>query len=163
MPQLSLIAALSTTTRAIGKDNKLLWTIPEDLKRFKALTMGHPIVMGSTTFASIGRPLPGRPNIVITKDTSWEHEGVIVSHSIDDAIAIARSLDHDEVFVIGGGQVYKQTIALADRLYLTLIDDDAPGDVVFPEYTTLPFVETEREEHEHNGLHYAWVTLDRTV
>lgn len=163
MAIISLIVALGTRTRAIGKNNTLLWHVPGDLPRFKALTTGHPIIMGSKTFESIGRPLPGRTNIVVTHDHNWTHDDVTVYHSIDEALAIARTLDTDEIFVIGGGMVYAQTIAHADRLYLTLVDDDTPGDTFFPDYTTLPFVETAREEHEKDDLKYAWAIFERTI
>jgi dihydrofolate reductase len=160
-PAIILIAALGADTRAIGKDGKLLWHLPNDLKRFKELTMGHPIIMGRTTYESIGRPLPGRTNIVLCGDASFAPEGVTVCRTLDEAFDTAATLDDDEVFVIGGGSVYAQTIELADTLYLTLVYDDALGDVFFPEYAHLPFSEMVREEHEHEGLHYAYVTMER--
>lgn len=145
-PRVSLIAALGERTRAIGKGNSLLWHIPGDLPRFKALTAHHPIVMGSTTFTSIGHPLPDRTNIVVTHDPLWSPSGVVVCHSIEEALHTAAHQNTDEVFVIGGGSIYTQTIDRADRLYLTLVDDDTPGDTFFPDYTKMPFRETTREE-----------------
>jgi len=161
-PRINIIAALGARTRAIGKDNDLLWRIPGDLPRVKQLTMGHPLLMGSKTFESIGRPLPGRTNIVVTNDPQWSCEGITVCYSIDEALDTARSLDGEEVFVFGGGSVYAQTIDRADRLYLTLVDDDTPGDAFFPEYTHLPFIEVAREDHVADGLRFAWVTLERS-
>ena len=159
-PRIILIAALGAKTRAIGRDGKLLWNLPDDLKRFKVLTMGHPIIMGRATYESIGRPLPGRTNIVLCGDASFAPEGVVVCRTLDEAFDTAAILD-DEVFVIGGGSVYAQTIERADRLYLTLVDDDTPGDTFFPEYAHLPFREITREEGEYEGLRYAYVVMGR--
>lgn len=159
---LSLIVALGVRTRAIGKDNALLWHIPGDLPRFKALTMGHPVIMGARTFESIGKPLPGRTNIVVTHDQSRAYEGVIVCHSIDEALDTTCALATNEAFVIGGGMLYAQTIERADRLYLTLVDDDAEGDTHFPEYTHLPFTEVAREDHFEASPAFTFVTLART-
>ncbi len=161
MPRTSIIAVLGERTRAIGKDNALLWHIPGDLPRVKHLTMGHPLIMGSRTFASIGHALPGRTNIVVTHDRAWSAPDVIARYSVEEALATARSLDTDEVFVFGGGSIYAQLIEQADRLYLTLVEDDAPGDTFFPEYRDLPFVEVAREEHVADDLRFAWVTYDR--
>lgn len=159
-PTIHLIAALGARTRAIGKDNKLLWHIPGDLPRFRVLTMGHPVIMGSTTFASIGRPLPGRTNIVLTEDTSWRHEDVIACHTLNEALERAGTLDVD-FFIIGGGSVYAQTIDRADTLHLTLVDDDTEGDTFFPNYSHLPFTETVREDRAEASPPFAWVTLER--
>lgn len=134
MTKVSIIAALSKYDRGIGKDGKLLWHIPEDLKHFKKVTMGHPIIMGRKTYESIGKPLPGRVNIVITRNEDFRPEGVVVTHSLEEAIEKAQSLDKEEVFVIGGGQIYEQAIGVADKLYLTLIDDQKEADVFFPRY-----------------------------
>jgi len=162
-PRISIIAALSVQTRAIGRNNVLLWHLPGDLAHFKTLTLGHPIVMGKTTYESIGRPLPGRTNIVLSDDRAYAPEGVTVCRSLEEALALARSLDREEVFVIGGGSVYAQTIERADRLYLTLVDDPQEGDTHFPDYTRMPFKETAREEHAENNTHYAFVTLERIL
>ena len=159
--RISIIAALGKTSRAIGNNNQLLWHIPEDLRHFKALTLGHPVVMGSKTFASIGKPLPGRPNIVITDDATFAHNDVYVCHSIDEALDKALSLDEVEIFIIGGGSIYAQTISLADRLYLTVVDSDTEGDVLFPEYTSLPFTVVERIPKNHGALAFEFVTLDK--
>ena len=146
--------------RELGKSNNLLWRIPHDLARFKRITMGHPIIMGRKTFESIGKPLPGRPNIIITRDKSFEAEGCLVTHSIEDALDEAKELDDDEVFIIGGGEIYKQALPQTDKLYLTLIHDEKEGDVFFPDYSEFT-KETFCEEHEHEGLKYTWVDLER--
>jgi len=140
-----------------------LWKIPNDLRRFKELTTGHPVIMGSKTYESIGRPLPNRENIVISGDSDYEAEGCRVFGSIPDALAHAQALDSDEVFVIGGGMIYAQTINDADRLYLTLVDSSHDGDTHFPSYEHLPFDEIERTDCTHEGLVYSFVTLDRRV
>ena len=161
MPHITLIAALGIRTRAIGKDGGLLWHLPPDLQRFKSLTMGHPIIMGSVTFASIGKLLPGRTTIVISNNPSWKHEGVVATHTIADAFAQAALIERDEIFVVGGGSVYAQTITYADRLMLTLVEDDSPGDTFFPDWSALPFKETAREAGPPGPIHYTWVTYER--
>lgn len=161
MSSIALIAALGTRTRAIGKDGGLLWHLPGDLPRFKTLTLGNPVIMGVRTFMSIGTPLPDRTNIVLTYEPTWTHPGVTVCHSIPEALTIAQSLSSGEIFIIGGGSVYEQTIEYADRLYLTLVEDDTEGDTFFPEYAHLPFVETTRIPQEANGMRFAWVTYKR--
>lgn len=160
-PRIALIAALGTKTRVIGKNKALPWHIPDDLKRFKALTLGHPVIMGRRTYESIGKPLPGRLNIVVSATPLHAPSDVVVAPSVADALARAGQEKTDEVFVIGGGQVYAQTIDLADRLYLTLVHDDAAGDVLFPAYDHLPFTEMAREERTDGNLHYTFITYDR--
>lgn len=150
--------------RELGKDNQLLWRIPEDLKRFKMLTLGHPVVMGRRTFESImaalGKPLPGRPNIVITRDAAWRSEGVLVAHSIEEGIEKGKQLDQEEVFIIGGAQIYEAALPFTDKLYLTLIEDEKEADAFFPPYET-GFRVVHTEEREWEGLAYRWVDLER--
>lgn len=156
---LALIAALGRN-RELGKGNDLLWKIPSDLRRFKELTLGHPIIMGRKTFDSLPkRPLPGRSNIVITRDASWAHEGVIRAGSIEEAIAAAQILPgNEEVFVIGGAQIYALALPHADRLLLTEIDADAPdADAFFPEYATAFPKQISRESREEQGIRFDWV------
>ncbi len=126
---ITLIASVAQNG-VIGAQGDLAWRHPEDLRRFKSLTMGHPVLMGRRTFASIGRPLPGRQNIVITRATDWAADGAQVAHSLPEALAMASSQD---LFVIGGGEIYRQTIALADRLEITHIDRELTGDTEFPD------------------------------
>jgi dihydrofolate reductase len=127
---IQVIAAVAKNG-VIGNGNQLPWRLPADLKRFKALTMGHVLIMGRKTFDSIGRPLPGRTTIVITRDPSWKHDGVQVAHSLDQALAIAGER---EVFIAGGAEIYAQSMARAERLQLTVIDADFDGDARFPEW-----------------------------
>lgn len=165
--RVSLIAAIGSRSRALGDShaNDLLWHIPDDLKRFKELTTGHPVIMGRRTWESLPekfRPLPNRTNIIITRDASYSAPGAIVCTAIEDAFEKARDVEGAaEVFVIGGGEIYKQSLSHIDRLYLTLVDDDTPGDVVFPEYENEFTKVIERTDRELNGLHYTWLTLDR--
>lgn len=139
----SIIVA-KAKNNAIGKDNQLLWHISEDLKRFKALTMGHPIIMGRKTFESIGRPLPGRRNIVISRN--FTREGVETASSVEDALA--RCQGEDEIFITGGGEIYRQTMDIADRLYITDVDCEPDGDTFFPEIDPGLWKEDAREDHE---------------
>ena len=168
---ISAIAAIGAD-RVIGRKDKLLWPIPEDLKRFKELTVGHPVIMGRKTyesiFAMLGKPLPGRTNIVITRspgdfkdNPAYEFEHVVLAHSIDDAIQKAKEIDQDEIFIGGGAQVYEQALPFTDRLYLTLVDDDKEGDAYFPAYEEQFTKIISEEPREHEGLKYKWVTLER--
>lgn len=175
-PKISIVVAVSKNG-AIGKGNDLLFKIKDDLKRFKALTKGHPIIMGRKTFESIGRPLPERTNFVITHNPNFKSEGVIVVHSIEEAINQATLFDghhpadilqdgaHQagEIFIIGGGEIYKQGLPYTDKLYLTIVDSDAKGDVFFPDWRKEFTKETFREERfdEKTGLHYTWIDLER--
>jgi len=138
----SLIAALAKN-RVIGIENRLPWRLPEDLAHFKALTLGHPILMGRKTFESLGRPLPGRTNIVITRNPGYRPDGCLVADSIPAALALCA--DADEVFFIGGAELYAQVIPLVDRLYLTEVDIEAHGDAWFPDYDRSAFQEIARE------------------
>ena len=148
MALLSIIVAMANN-RAIGKDNQLLWHLPEDLKYFKRMTMGKPMIMGRKTFESIGRPLPGRLNIVVTRQSDWQFEGVKVVHSIDAAKKLARAqalIDGvDEVMLIGGAELYKTSIDHADKLYVTRVDTDIDGDAFFPEIDANQWQEITRE------------------
>jgi dihydrofolate reductase len=129
---IALIAALSTN-RVIGTKNQLPWHISEDLKRFRALTSGHPVVMGRKTFESIGKPLPNRANIVITRNVEWTFPGVWTATSIVEALEQARiAAGGDQVFVIGGAEIYLQALPFAQKLYLTEIEAQIEGDAVFP-------------------------------
>ncbi|MGG6893848.1 MULTISPECIES: dihydrofolate reductase [Rhizobium] len=120
----------------IGRDGDMPWRLSSDLKRFKAMTLGKPVIMGRKTFQSIGRPLPGRPNIIITRDAGFSAEGVTAAHSLDEAIDVASRLaaesDADEICILGGGEIYRQSIVLADRLLVTHVETDVDGDTSFP-------------------------------
>ena len=134
-PKISIIVATGRN-REIGAKNKLLWKIPEELKRFKEITTGHPIIMGRKTFESIGRILPNRTNIIITRDSSYLAEGGVVTHSLEEAIKKGQESEGgEEVFIIGGAQIFEQGLDLADKLYVTLVDAEFPeADSFFPEY-----------------------------
>lgn len=162
---ISMIAAIGKN-RELGKGNELLWHIPDDLKRFRSTTKGHPCIMGRKTFESIvailGKPLPNRTNIVITRDATWEYEGAIALDSLEGAIQLAkRKIGGEEVFIIGGGEIYTLGLGYADKLYLTLIDDSKEADSFFPEYAGLFKKKVFEETHEWNGLKYTWVDLIR--
>jgi dihydrofolate reductase len=158
--------------RELGNQDKLLWHIPDDLKRFRRLTSGHPIILGRKTFESIvqylGKPLPGRTNIVITRDPNYDKgmaersiTGVLIARSLDEAIELAKEQPSSEEIHLGGGaQIYEQALPKIDKLYLTLIDAEAEADTFFPEYEG-QFKKVAEEEHEWNGLKYRWVDLVR--
>lgn len=161
-PTLSLIAAMADD-RAIGIENRLPWQLPEDMKWFRRHTLGKPIVMGRKTFESFGgRPLPERTNIVITHDKSYHAEGVVVAHSIDEAITAAG--DVDEVMIIGGESFYRQMLPRADRFYLTLVHGSFEADAWFPEFDWSDWTEVAREEHpvdEKNAWACSFIVLKR--
>ena len=159
--RISLIVAMAEN-RVIGRDNQLPWRIPADLKHFKALTMGKPIIMGRKTYESIGRPLPGRDNIVITGDPSYRAEGCQVVHTLEEALRSAGGAE--EAMIIGGATLYRQTLKDADRLYLTLVKAQPEGDTWFPKIEPQEWREIRREVHradESNEYDYDFVVLDR--
>ncbi|MBT5560120.1 MAG: dihydrofolate reductase [Proteobacteria bacterium] len=158
--EIVLIAAIGKN-RELGYQNKLIWQIPGDLPRFKQITMGSPIIMGRKTFDSIGHPLPGRQNIVITRNKGWSHIGVDSAYSSNQALALAA--EAEKIFVIGGSEVYDLYIELADRLELTEVDDAPPQvDVWFPDYKEYGFVEKSREDHLDTSPSFAYVSYIRT-
>ena len=133
--------------KTIGINNTLPWNIPEDLRNFKKLTFGNPIVMGRKTFDSIGKPLPGRRNIVISRNSALKIENCEIANSLDAAIRIAKSQNPDEVFIIGGAQIYEQAMQFADRLYLTEINQDVKGDAFFPNFSGKKWKEIRRRQN----------------
>jgi dihydrofolate reductase len=158
---ISLIAAMARN-RVIGKDNAMPWHLPADLAHFKRVTMGKPVIMGRNTFESIGRPLPGRKNVVISRNPDYQPEGCVVVSSID--AAIDECVDSDEVMIIGGGQLYQAMLPRADRLYLTLIEAELDGDTQFPDYTEYGWEVVDTEHYvadECNQYDLEFVTLDR--
>jgi len=159
--RIAIIVAMAGN-RVIGRNNRLPWRIPADLRHFRALTMGKPIIMGRKTYESIGRPLPGRDNIVITTDRLYQAEGCQVVYSIDQALQAAGRCE--EALIIGGANLYRQTLEYADRLYLTLVKAEPQGDAWFPEVEPQQWREIERETHkadESNEYDYDFVVLDR--
>ena len=162
--QIVLVAAVGNK-RELGRDNGLIWRISSDLKRFKQLTMGHPILMGRKTWESIGRPLPGRTNIILSRNSDFQAEDCEVVHDWNEAVAAASSVadpDAPTLFVIGGEAIYRLALPYADRLELTLIEDTAAdADVFFPDYSAFT-QQTELDRQEQDGLRYTYVTLSRT-
>ncbi|MBG6222988.1 MULTISPECIES: dihydrofolate reductase [unclassified Janthinobacterium] len=159
MSHLTIIVA-TDQQGGIGIDNTLPWTLPEDLAHFKRMTTGHPILMGRKTFDSIGRPLPNRRNIVITRNAQWRHEGVETAASLEEAIAL---LDGAEGYVIGGAEIYKQALPLTQRVIITEIGQTFDCDAFFPAIEHAVWQETARvsQVSEKSGLPYAFVTLQR--
>jgi dihydrofolate reductase len=160
-PRICLIAALAAN-RVIGRNNALPWHLPADLKRFKALTMGHPVLMGRNTRESIGRPLPGRRNLVITRNRDYSAPGCEIIHSLDEAIAACRGAR--EVFIIGGAELYRESLPRADRLEFTEIHAEFDGDATFPEHFQGEWRETAREIHRNEAgipFRYDFVRYER--
>jgi len=157
-----MIAALAAD-RVIGADNEMPWHLPADLRHFKQVTLGKPVIMGRRTFESIGRPLPGRTNIVLTRDSQWQAAGVLVAHTPEQALELAG--EADEVMIIGGGKVYQRFLPLAQRLYLTYVDARLAGDTRFPEYQQIEWHTLAQECYpadEHNPYDLRFVTLERS-
>lgn len=152
--------------RVIGKDNQLIWHMPHDLKHFKETTSGHYVLMGRKSFESLGKPLPNRLNIIITRNKGYAAEGALVVHSLDDALQLAEEQKQQEVFILGGGEIYRQALdrQLVDKIYLTEIKDPFEGDTFFPELNKEEWKEISREEYQadHKNPHdYAFVTLEK--
>ena len=145
MPVLSLIAAMDSN-RLIGRDNQLPWQLPADLQHFKSITMGKPIIMGRKTWESLGRPLPGRLNITITRNTDYRAEGATVVHSLDEALQVTN--DAEEVMIIGGANLYAQAMPRVDLLYLTRVEGMFEGDAWFPEFSEAEWELVSAESHE---------------
>ena len=155
---IKIIVAVSRN-RIIGDSNKLIWSLPSDLKRFKEITTGHPIVMGRKTYQSIGRPLPNRRNIIITRDEDFKSEGCEIVNSIEEALLLTNS----DCFIIGGGEIYKQSLHLAHQIYLTQIDEDFEGDTTFPELDKSWYVSKQENflSDEKNPHNYSFIFYER--
>lgn len=166
-PKISIIVSVSGPRRAIGNKGALIAPISADLKRFKSLTMGHPIIMGRKTYESIGRPLQGRTNIVVTRSTEWKPQAaeVVVVNSIESALDRAKGIDPIEIFIIGGAEIYSLALPHTDRIYLTEVDlDPAEADAFFPDWHASGFKEISRSENtrdEKSGLTYSFVLLEK--
>ena len=164
-PRITLVVAVAEN-RCIGRDGDLPWHISTDLKRFKAVTMGHPMIMGRKTFRSIGRVLPGRPNIVVTRDRDFRADGVTVVHSLDGALDAASAHGTGEVMVIGGAEIFEQALPLADRLDICHVHAAVPGDTFFPEIDPAQWRETSRRDHDPEqpgGPAFSFVVYDRAA
>ena len=162
---ISLIAAIGKNNE-LGKKNTLLWDLPADMKHFRETTRGHTVIMGQKTFESIGRPLPNRRNIVVTRDDNFKIEGIEISMSLEDTL-VSFANSTEEVFVIGGGQIYKQSIEKADRLYITHVDmEDKEADTFFPEIIPIVWNEVKHEEHKKdsdNPFNYTFSIYEKFI
>jgi dihydrofolate reductase len=161
---ISLVVAMDKE-RAIGVDNKLPWHLPADLKRFKQLTLGHHIIMGRKTFESIGKPLPGRTNVIVTRQRDYKAEGCKVVHSLDAAVMLTR--EDEQAFIIGGADLFEQAMKFADRLYITEIDTRVErGDTFFPKFDKAEWNVIEKTTHEpddKNRFRYVFLTYQRQL
>jgi dihydrofolate reductase len=161
----SIIVA-KAKNNVIGKDNSLIWHMPHDLKHFKTTTSGHYVLMGRKSFESLGKPLPNRLNVIITRNRQYSAEACIVEHSLADALQLAKDQKQEEVFILGGGEIYKQALeeGLVDKIYLTEIHHEFEGDTYFPELKENTWNEVERTDYEaddENPYPYSFVTLMR--
>jgi len=159
MTQLSIIVAIANN-QVIGINNTLPWHLPDDLKRFRALTTGHHIIMGRKTYESLGRLLPGRTTVIVTRNKNYRLEGALIAHSLEGAVALCKN--DDEVFLIGGAELYQDGLKLADKLYITEVDLTVDGDAFFPEFDLNLWQETSREAHTSaQGLSFSYITYTR--
>lgn len=164
-PPIVIVSGMSKVNRAIGKENQLLWHVPADLKRFKHLTMGHPIIMGRKTFESIlailGKPFSGRTNIIVTRDKNYFCAGVKIVHSLEEAITVAESENPKEIHIGGGAELYRQALPFTTRLHVTWYFDEKDGDAFFPPFETDFELEKEYPVEEYGGLLFQWVDYVR--
>ncbi|WP_373323194.1 dihydrofolate reductase [Alkalihalobacterium chitinilyticum] len=159
---ISFLVAMDNN-RVIGKDNDLPWSLPADLAYFKKVTMGHPIVMGRKTYESIGRPLPGRENIILTRNREYSVDGCTVLHSLADVKQVVDANDK-ETFIIGGAEIFKEAFPIADKLYITHIDEEFDGDTYFPAFSDHEWKEVSREKgikDEKNPYDYYFTVYER--
>lgn len=165
IPPIVIVAAMSRHNRAIGLNNALLWHVPADLKRFKALTLGHPIIMGRKTFESIvtmlGKPLPGRTNIVITRDERYAYDGVRVAHSLEQAILLAHEENPAEIHLGGGAEIYRQALPVVTHLHITWFFNEPQGDAFFPDFEDDFTITLTNPKEEYDGLTYQWIDYER--
>jgi len=161
---ITIIAAIGKNN-ALGKDNQLLWRLPKDLKHFKIMTENHPIVMGRKTYESIGKPLPNRTNIVVSRKENWFSEEILIVSKLKEAVKFAKKID-EEVFIIGGGEIYNQTMELADRLVITYVDQDFEADTFFPKIDLKIWQKTDEEFHpkdEKNDHDFYFQTYEKII
>ncbi len=162
--ELNLVVAMAQN-RVIGRDNQLPWRLPEDLAYFRRVTWGHPILMGRKTYESIGRPLPGRQNIVLTRQANWQQTGVDVAFDLDQAMGLVRSSeDRPQLMVIGGENLYRQCLPLASKLWITLVHSNVEGDAYFPEFDWGDWKQVSREDHsadDRNPYAYSFVVCQQ--
>ena len=157
--KISLIVAASENN-VIGKDNDLLWSLPDDLQFFKETTEGHPIILGRKNYEAIGRALPNRRNIIVSRQEDLEVDGCEVTSSVEEAIELAKETENEEIFITGGGEIYRRALPLANRIYLTRVHAEIEGDVFFPELSEEEWEEVDRKEHPADEKHeYAFTFL----
>lgn len=165
-PRIALIAAMAAN-RVIGYGNKMPWHLPADLRHFKQLTMAKPVIMGRKTFESIGnKPLPMRVNIVVSRDPNYQPNGVVIARDLNQALKIAEGHAAEEIMIMGGASIYEQALPIADRLYLTFIQLNVPGDAYFPDLSKHRWREISSESHTpdaENPYNYSFVVYERTV
>jgi dihydrofolate reductase len=154
--KISIISAMSEN-RVIGKGNQLPWDLPEDLKRFQKITSGHPVIMGRKTYDSMGKPLPKRTNLVITRNRSFHPEGVNVFESLPMALEFCKKNQFGEIFIIGGGEIFKQAIPYTEKFYLTILHRHVEGDTFFPDIDFKPYTLVEKIDHPG----YSYITYER--
>ncbi len=150
--------------RVIGKNNALIWHLPADLQRFKTLTTGHVIIMGRKTYESIGRPLPNRTTIAITRQETFNPEGILVSHSLEEAILKAKSISREDIYIVGGAEIYQMSLAVADQILVTQLHDIFDGDTYFPEIPLDTWEIVTREKgitDEKNKFQYSFLTYQK--
>lgn len=143
---ISQVVAISEN-RAIGKDNKLIWHLPADLKHYKNVTMGHHMIMGRRTYESIGRPLPGRVTVIVTRDKNYKAEGCVVVHSITEAIEVARRAGDNEACIVGGAEIFNQAMDITDKIYLTIVHETFEADTFYPELDPVKWKLVKKEDH----------------
>lgn len=163
--KISCIVAVANNN-VIGKDNQIPWYLPNDLKYFKKVTLNHHILMGRNCFESIGRALPKRTNVIITRNMYYTVSNCLITHSIGEALSLAEENGEEEAFIIGGGKIYEQTIDLWDKLYITKVDLDVEGDVYFPELDFSNWKMTSKEDHkkdENNTHNYSFLTYEKIL
>ncbi|MDP3988281.1 MAG: dihydrofolate reductase [Candidatus Levybacteria bacterium] len=159
--RISIIVA-TDSKRGIGKNNGLLWNIPDDLSHFRKLTTGHTIIMGRKTFESIGRVLPNRTNVIITRDENFKVDQAVIVHSLDEALDKAKEVEKKEIFIVGGGQIYKQAMesGVVDKLYITMVEGDFGAEIFFPDYSR--FHKTfESQVYEYKDIKYRFVEMKK--
>lgn len=160
-----IVAGMSKKDHVIGKENGLLWHVPEDLKRFKRLTLGHPVIMGRKTFESIleilGKPFPGRTNIVVTRNPEYHHEGAVTTANLEEAFMMAMEENPSEIHIGGGEEIYRQALPFVERLHLTFFDDEPEGDTFFPDFEKDFEVSKEYPKETHKNVSYQWVDFIR--
>jgi dihydrofolate reductase len=164
-PTLSAIVAMAEN-RVIGRNNQMPWHLPADLKHFKAITSGHPVLMGRKTFASIGKPLPNRTNIILTRDKQFSAQDCLTVSHPEAALSMATELDQEEIFVIGGAEIYRELLPHVQRLYLTIIHHQFEGDAFFPELNMSDWHEVSRERHsadDKNPFDYSFIVMERNL